>query len=326
MLFPPPLFITFILKAHSCVITQLWKLQRNVPVPRRDFEAASVLHYSSHSHRYTVREICPSAQNQETLSEIYCHTGSPGVVCFISSVLQSKTQSCQQCVFLCVCVCDWLGPGSWLWVCLCVCVFAVKVCEPDGGCGQKERIAKVHITVTLCFLHDKNCLSFPPFALTLPSPPQLLPLTPPSHLSSFPVRGHSSPTVAAGLSHCYSTPYLCHPFNFRLTPFLSLSFGSLSRVRGFVCVRLPPLSHFPLQTDSIFLSSAYLLPHFFTALSQNEWNTSGQSLVICFDSLSQTSAYSITSLESQSCQSNLPHTYSLTDTPGTSSFIPKGFI
>lgn len=72
------------------------------------------------------------------------------------------------CAYLFGCVCVFgggrcLGPGRCLCA-LCVCELAVKVFEPDGGCGQKWRIAKVHVPVTLCFLHDKDCLSFPLFS------------------------------------------------------------------------------------------------------------------------------------------------------------------
>lgn len=113
------------------------------------------------------------------------------------------------CVSLCVCV--WLAQTWQLFVsvfmCVYVCYGAVKVYEPDGGCGQKQRIAKVHVAVTLCFLHDKDCQSLHPFALSLLYRPFLshsssFRLLFPPHPFSFPIQCLFSPTIAAGLFLC----------------------------------------------------------------------------------------------------------------------------
>lgn len=148
---------------------------------------------------------------EKTLFKIYCYTKPPGIVCFISSVLQSQTQSYQQGFCVCLSVCVWLAQTWQLFVsvfmCVYVCYGAVKVYEPDGGCGQKQRIAKVHVAVTLCFLHDKDCQSLHPFALSLLYRPFLshsssFRLLFPPHPFSFPIQCLFSPTIAAGLFLC----------------------------------------------------------------------------------------------------------------------------
>lgn len=252
-----------------CHYTTLKAAEERSCAPQRLWSSICFALQLALSQVQTERNLSLSSESRDSLGDLLPYRISRGCLFhFICTAVKDTVMPTVR-FFVCVCVCDWLGPGSWLWVCLCVCVFAVKVCEPDGGCGQKERIAKVHITVTLCFLHDKNCLSFPPFALTLPSPPQLLPLTPPSHLSSFPVRGHSSPTVAAGLSHCYSTPYLCHPFNFRLTPFLSLSFV-LPLPSPWLCLRTSPSSFSFSSSDRQHFSVISLSPAAFLYSSQSK--------------------------------------------------------
>lgn len=248
---------------------------RNVFLPFPDVETASVLHYSPHFRRYKTSETCPSAYNQKTLSEIYCYTRPPGVVCFISSVPQWKTQPCQQRFCVCAWYCRRLG--SCFWMSLRVCVLAVKVCEPDGGCGQKRRIAKVHTTVTLCFLHDKDCLSFPPFALTLiylPFSPHF-PLLPPPLIPPLPLSEVISlPPLPLVSSLCYSAPYLCHPFNFvQFLPHSILLFIFRAPLRSpLLCLRtsLPSSFSFFAPADRQHFSVISLSPSafFFRALSQ----------------------------------------------------------
>lgn len=157
---------------------------------------------------------------------------------------------------VCQCVC----------VCVCVCYGAVKVCEPNGGCGQKQRIVKIQATVTLCFLHDKDCRSFPPLALTLLQPPFS------AHFPSLLLSPQLSLSFSSSLfccprlffsHHCrwspsslIPSPYRRHPFTFvqfRLHSILLFISLLLSRVHCFVSVRPPhPNTQLPSRQTAFF--------------------------------------------------------------------------
>lgn len=112
-----------------------------------------------------MRKICPSAQNRDPLRFIAIQD-LPGL--FVSFHLQSSQ--------LCFCVCVIDSDLAFICVCVCLCWMSRCVSLMEFA-DRKERISKVHVTVTLCY--DKGCLSLPVFVLTLlylPVSPHFLPL------------------------------------------------------------------------------------------------------------------------------------------------------
>lgn len=167
-----------------------------------------------HFRRYKTREIHPlSSESKEPLGDLLLYKTSWG--CLFHFICAAVKGTVVPTAFWCMCVIvvDLAAVFR-------VCVLAVKVCEPDGGCGQKQRIVKVHVTVTLCFLRDKDVSQLP-----FPFCPHFLPLIPPLSLPeviSLPPLPLVSPSVSPLLISVIPSISL----NFYFTPFLSLSFGS----------------------------------------------------------------------------------------------------
>lgn len=149
------------------------------------------------------------------------------------------------------------------------------MCESDGDCGQQQRRARfTHLS------HSASYMTKTVFA-SLPLPPScrlslhnssFLYLSF-SHHDNHPIclpQVSSLPPLLLGLSS--SNPFLISAipsllFIFCFTPFFFSSFSSSAALS--LCFFLLFLFYFH-PSDSIPLSSAYLHPRFFRALSQTE--------------------------------------------------------
>lgn len=261
-------------------------------------------------------KICPLARNRDPLRFIAVRDL---LGLFVSLHLYHSHANC---AFVRVCNC--LRSGI-VWVCLrgwmSGCTSLVEFAD------RKERIGKVHETVTLCPLWQRlskpSCLcSYPPLPSRLvsfsPPIPSVLPPVPLLSLTevislppSLPLSSSVSPLLISVIPSIL--------FSFCFTPFFSLSFSAplLSRVHCFVFLCLPHLSFFFFASrNAAFFCHHPISSAFLCSTSVNWWNTSWQPLVIHSDSFPSDICphVHIACLQFQSSHSNLPHNHWLPDT------------
>lgn len=149
----------------------------------------------------------------------------------------------------------------------------VKVCESDGGRGQKRRIAKVHPTVTLYLLHDKECLCFFllfPFSISVFSS---------YFCHHFIIPSSGTEVISLLVLLPVGLPsFLC---------FCSLSASNLCFVQcsgPLSCVHMSASSFFCFRATGFYPPLVYLHLHFVVPLFRQA-NASINALVFCFESL-----------------------------------------
>lgn len=181
-------------------------------------------------------------------------------------------------VLLCARVCDSFGPDIYFWVCW------TSACTSLMG---KERMAKVHITVTLlqtwqrlsepssiCFYllqHSRLCSFYSALRLPVPS---VLPPIPPRCLTEV-ISLPPLPLVSSSVSLLLISVIPSILFTFCFTPFFPFIFQLLSRVHCF-CLLASPSSFFISSRKTAFLLPSSYLIRVSLQRSVKWWNTSGQ--------------------------------------------------
>lgn len=134
MLFPPPLFITFILKAHSCVITQLESCRGTFLCPAETLKQHL---FCITAHTLTGKSV-PQLRIKRLSRRFIAIQDLPGL--FVSFHLYcSQRHSHANSAFFCVCVCvidSDLAAGC---ECAYVCVCLLSRCVSLMGVADRKR-------------------------------------------------------------------------------------------------------------------------------------------------------------------------------------------